>query len=557
MLRILFKILIALFIALALLLLWVTTFNKPKQQHFETYGLAATTLTLAQNWSADIRQQMAHTNFGSKILPLEWLLHLEHPDQSNNSKDSNPTLLIDSPSMLALGFIPQKASANNPHALPIGFSLETQDQTPWVGLTCAACHTSLIRHKGHEILIDGGSGLINFAQFERDILKAITLTLAKPERFARFAHALKASNTTLLHQQLIKRQQYLTQRFNHNATAVDYGHGRLDAFGIIFNSIAAEALDMPQNARPPDAPVSIPVLWDASHHDLVQWNGSAPNKEPGPLGQNIPTALAVYGDITLQANRLGGYTNGVAIKNLGYMQQQYYKLTSPQWPSAIFGHIDQQKAQAGQKIYHSHCQRCHAVIDTTAPKRKLTSVLVDLEIVGTDPVMATNFVERRVKSGPLEGKKMGVLAGPPLKDDVQPIALVMNAAIGSMLNNPISTVTAIATQYADNLSAPLDFTRKAYRARSLNGVWSSAPYLHNGSVPTLWALLQPSELRPKTFYVGNNRMDLTHVGFMHEQAPNTSLFDTTLYANSNQGHEFGTHLSEPQKWALIEYLKTL
>src|SRR5690606_37899411 len=85
----------------------------------------------------------------------------------------------------------------------------------------------------------------------------------------------------------------LDARHRMNASPVPYGHCRLDAFGQIFNAIAVQFLGVPDNRRIADAPVSFPVLWDAPHLDLVQWNGSAPNAGPGPLLQNVTTALAV------------------------------------------------------------------------------------------------------------------------------------------------------------------------------------------------------------------------------------------------------------------------
>ncbi|MEJ2179878.1 MAG: hypothetical protein P8Y28_05420, partial [Gammaproteobacteria bacterium] len=65
------------------------------------------------------------------------------------------------------------------------------------------------------------------------------------------------------------------------------------------------------------------------------------------------------------------------------------------------------------------------------------------------------------------------------------------------------------------------------------------------------------EMRKKEFYVGSMRFDPKHVGFKSKDRKNTSLLDTTLPGNSNQGHEYGVTLSEDEKWALIEYLKTL
>ena len=96
-----------------------------------------------------------------------------------------------------------------------------------------------------------------------------------------------------------------------------------------------------------------------------------------------------------------------------------------------------------------------------------------------------------------------------------------------------------------------------YRARPLDGVWASAPYLHNGSVPTLKDLLMPVAQRPTRFYVGTPEFDPVGVGFVQDQRPHSVLLDTRVAGNSNSGHEYGTSLSETDKLALIEYLKSL
>jgi hypothetical protein len=78
-----------------------------------------------------------------------------------------------------------------------------------------------------------------------------------------------------------------------------------------------------------------------------------------------------------------------------------------------------------------------------------------------------------------------------------------------------------------------------YRSPNLHGLWATAPYLHNGSVPTLDALLRPAAERPTSFMRGD------------------FLVDTTLEANSNQGHEFGTAIDETDRAALVAYLMSL
>ncbi|MDO9635864.1 MAG: c-type cytochrome, partial [Thiobacillus sp.] len=98
-----------------------------------------------------------------------------------------------------------------------------------------------------------------------------------------------------------------------------------------------------------------------------------------------------------------------------------------------------------------------------------------------------------------------------------------------------------------------------YANAPLDGIWLRAPYLHNGSVPTLWDLLQPASKRPKTFFRGNDLYDPKHLGFVSADAPGLFRYDTAIPGNGNAGHEgaaYGTTLPDADKWALLEYLKT-
>jgi hypothetical protein len=98
-------------------------------------------------------------------------------------------------------------------------------------------------------------------------------------------------------------------------------------------------------------------------------------------------------------------------------------------------------------------------------------------------------------------------------------------------------------------------------------VWATPPYLHNGSVPNLFALLSPVSERPKVFYLGNKQYDPIKLGLNTDPLDGATEFDTNLPGNSNAGHEFndgpkgngviGRKLSEEERYQIIEYLKTL
>jgi hypothetical protein len=133
----------------------------------------------------------------------------------------------------------------------------------------------------------------------------------------------------------------------------------------------------------------------------------------------------------------------------------------------------------------------------------------------------------------------------------------------------------------DNANTQPEMDEKPrYRARPLNGVWATAPYLHNGSVPSLWWMLTPAAQRPKQFCMGFRDFDPQQVGFHVEPGEvqkckdGETGFSTTnrdgspITGNSNLGHSFegtGEHkagiigrlLTDGERYELIEYLKTL
>ena len=114
---------------------------------------------------------------------------------------------------------------------------------------------------------------------------------------------------------------------------------------------------------------------------------------------------------------------------------------------------------------------------------------------------------------------------------------------------------------------PWRFTRFrktfGYANMPLDGLWLRAPYLHNGSVPTLADLLEPTARRPQRFFRGYDVYDPRRVGFVTTVATEGGRkyfeYDTRLPGNANHGHEgraYGTELAPDEKTALVEYLKT-
>ncbi|WP_020679522.1 di-heme-cytochrome C peroxidase [Marinobacterium rhizophilum] len=512
-------------------------------------GTAPSPVLLDQGWDAAAREEVHHLSFGSRIVPYAWLLHLERSDSTE--------LLRSDANLGGLGFIPTGASAANPDALPIGFSRTTDsDGEPWAGLTCAACHTGALSHQGQEVLIEGGAALIDFSAMELALTDAITATLGDAQKFSSFAARVQPSDEAALRAQLEQRLAYLQERQRMNSSATPYGHGRLDAFGQIFNTVAVELLGVPDNARPANAPVSFPFLWGAPHLDLVQWNGSAPNQAPGPLVQNVTTALAVYGTANLKDHSgTAGYSSSVELLNLGTLQDHFYHLQSPRWPDAVFGPLDETLRLSGETLYRDNCLQCHAFSDRTQADRELRATLVPLADIGTDATMARNFIDATAATGVLEGRHQMVLAGTSFGARASTVDLVVHAAIGATLRHPLDAVRASIESYHKVYSAQVSSNPEFYKARPLSGVWATAPYLHNGSVPNLHALLLPAEQRPASFGLGSRVFDPVKVGYVDDAGGDR--FDTALAANGNGGHLYGTRLSEDERMALIEYLKGL
>jgi cytochrome c553 len=183
------------------------------------------------------------------------------------------------------------------------------------------------------------------------------------------------------------------------------------------------------------------------------------------------------------------------------------------WP------IDAAKAERGAKIYARYCAECHGASGRDF-SGKYVGRVTPLPEIGTDP--------RRLASYTYD--------------------LAVNQA----------------TLY---IGAPYQFRnfRKTfgYANMPLDGIWLRAPYLHNGSVPTLRDLLEPTKSRPPKFYRGNDLYDQKKVGFVGTMAELNGrkffLYDTRTPGNSNEGHDgerYGTTLPDADKDAVVEYLKT-
>jgi hypothetical protein len=358
-----------------------------------------------------------------------------------------------------------------------------------------------------------------------------------------------------------------------------------------------------------DAPVSYPFLWDITHSDYVQWNGLAENAGVGPLGRNTGEVIGVFGvlDWTARESRFSlsamitgekakkhkiDFKSSIDLTNLSRIESHLNSLQSPQWPADILGQIDKDKASRGEVIYNEYCASCHQVIERDNWDRLVVANISNIDVIGTDPTMAMNSVNYTGYAGNFESVYQDTDVGPLVVQKRAPVVQVLTAAtkgavatpdadkwvirrfadwaymLGkSFFDNEIKPSVKSGNYKPDTTAGPYQ-SLLSYKARSLNGIWATAPYLHNGSVPNMWSLLQPADERPTEFCVGNREFDPVNMGFSTEGCDKNDPKDKRRFivepmGNHNTGHEFGTgkdgkdKLTEQERWDLIEYIKTL
>jgi hypothetical protein len=285
--------------------------------------------------------------------------------------------------------------------------------------------------------------------------------------------------------------------------------------------------------------------------------------------------------------------------------------------------FDEERRRRGELVYIDRCQRCHTVVDRSNWDRIVIGHMSDVDIIGTDPAMAENGVKHNGKSGNFKDTYQGTDAGPVIVKEDAPVVQILTAATKGVIATPdadkwwprrmVEWVYSVVMSFTDNTIKPSvkegeytpDTTAQpyaslhAYKGRSLNGIWATAPYLHNGSVPTLWDLLLPAAQRPKSFKVGAREFDPKNVGFKSDgydgfqfnivprRDDGTELLrddGSPRAGNYNTGHERycsiklrlpdkvvakaivdknvpeaapDCTLTEPQRQDLIEYLRSL
>ena len=544
-------------------------------------------INLDQGWTPEQSEKFWFTSQGSRMMPYSWFLALEVADPASQTLFTNPS------NMSRYGFIAVPPSAMNKDGLPIGFTKDLGNANDsYVGLNCAACHTGSLNIGGKFVIIEGAPALGDFWTFLAESVAALDTALTVPAKFDRFSKkVLGTDNPTpaaieTLRGSVKTKLADLQLRVAQNTPNTPFGNGRVDALAHILTRVLAQDFNVAANAAAPyaapiKAPVSYPFLWDTPQHDLVQWNGSAPNSrllQLGPLSRNTGEVLGVFGELEVTPgtnsilpflSKPPQFKHSVQLANLIALENMVKTLWSPVWPRNCLPLADAATLARGEAVYRAQCVGCHVILKDPERKdenRQITAVLKTLPEVQTDPTMAMNFVAWKAKSGPLEGS-LDLIERQKFGAEAPGYNLLLATVNGIVLNGidrpngvPVS-ISGLEVNVASDLAhfkSALESARTPrYKARPLNGIWATAPYLHNGSVPTLWDLLSTTDDRPQVFYVGSREFDAEKVGISTKEGPGTFRFDTSIQGNWRNGHEFGTTLPVQQKKDLLEYLKTL
>lgn len=526
---------------------------------------------LDQGWSADARQQYYYTPQGSQLIPSDWFLAIEQPYTKELFRADDY--------LESFEFILGEQNKYNPNGLPLGFVTDTEfGHKGWMGFTCAACHTGEVHYKGKNIRIDGGTTLADVAGFQAALTDAMQSTLAQPGKFKRFADRVLGVNASADSRAQLKKEfsshlVWMEEWESTSRPAHPTGFGNWDAVNVLMNAINATAIDAPENFRVPHTPVSIPSIWLTDEFDRVLWNGSVHNTTLRKIGE----VIIVFGRAKVTATPKGfNFSASADVDKLDSIYAATESLKPPAWPEEILGKIDQEKAARGAKIFEREgCATCHGnkpPYAMTAPNewnRKFIKITrTPLKDVGTDPAYATYFVSRTASPGitapmfkgtPFEGQK------------VIPGAILFLGLLEQITLTEVDAANATPEELAKRLEyrkmPTLPKTRQeldaliesllVYKAAPLAGIWGSAPYLHNASVPSLYDLLLPPEQRTKQFYLGNREFDPVKVGYISDPGKERYRFDTTVPGFSNAGHTYGTDITEDERWDLLEYLKSL
>ena len=563
-------------------------------------AVTAEPMNQGQEWSPAAQAEFYTRDQGSQVIKFTWFRALKHLDDQPFLADQ----------LSRYGYL---ANPANPDGLPVGFT----NANGFVGMTCAACHTRQINVDGKEYRIDGGPAIVDAQSFFEDLDRAVGDVRASDAKFLDFAKEVIGQANPDSHEvdELKTEVKLWFDRYDALMSRAlpkpAWGPGRLDAVGMIFNRVTgldigpAPEYIIAGNIKPADAPVRYPFLWNAAIQDMTQWPGFLQNgNDVLGLARNVGEVFGVFAAFApkkewwhpLGINYLSN--NSANFDGLGRLEDLIKKIGPPKYPWSI----DLSLAEKGRQIYEKDgsCASCHRIVKNPI----IGTWKTPIQDVKTDS-REYDVLNRVAATGVLEGKDVPFII-PKLEEVDKAFNVLKLSVTGSIIQHSVpvllidlnnladKVITDVAPQQLtlientrSNFKLPdrlkplnnafVDISNRLpranpdtglpigyrYEARVMQGIWAAAPYLHNGSVPTLAALLEIQANRPPSFKIGPN-YDIENLGLAKKQ---DKFGDQTLVTSSdrnsgnyNGGHEgsgFGTDLLPDDKKALLEYLKTL
>jgi mono/diheme cytochrome c family protein len=413
----------------------------------------------------------------------------------------------------SLGMIFEKDAQGNDKDLPVGVSKRRNMGIDRVFLNCAACHTSTVRATSDAVpmLVSGmPANTFNLMAFEKFFFACGKDPKFTPERIIPEIQRLGADLNFIERKLIYPFAIYLTQdrirwlagRFDFVWKQDDWGPGRVDTFNSAKANFNYNWDDVAKSELVGAS--DFPSIWNQQPRKGMQLHWDGNNKRVEERNLN-----AAFGT--------GATPPTIDHAAIERIEEWLLDFKPPPFPKEK---INDALAQKGVPIYEQYCANCHGKNGGDFTGQTVGEV-VELEKIGTDRGRLDSFT----------------------------YDLSVN----------------LATLYTGYDKYRFRGFRKTfgYANMPLDGVWLRAPYLHNGSVPTLYDLLQPSPNRPPSFYRGYDVYDFEKVGFVSsvpkEKGREFFEFKTSIPGNSNNGHEgarYGTELSAEEKAALIEHLKT-
>ena len=402
------------------------------------------------------------------------------------------------------------------HEMPVGFTKRTIG-FPRVANNCAICHTGTWRSREDEnphIVIAAPSHATNVQALLRFLTRCGTdprftsaTILAEIDREVK----LSALDRLLYRFVLIPltrralRQQDTQLQWMNRPGWPDWGPGRDDPMNLTKYFMTSMATDDTTGQA------DFPSVWNLKIRkgDGLYLNWSCDTPAVRSVLIDSALGLGAAPDSSLPFDNLSWSLRRRAwfLHRMEALDHFLSELPPPKYPFSI----DTALAARGRPIYARECAACHDA------GGRYTNKLVPPDEIGTDRERLDTWTQAAADEANRRVKDMGI-------------------------------------------DRPNMVKLEGYQSPPLDGLWMRAPYLHNGSVPTLRDLLAPAADRPRVFYRGYDVYDPVAVGFV------TRGFDTAHYGwkqdaaergNGNQGHTYGTTLDTADKNALLEYLKTL